>query len=51
VLQLTGVPLRAVLGSSVVTPMAMPLAPVYTAVAAWLVFKGFEEPTRRSFGS
>ncbi|MEW5977739.1 MAG: DUF4386 domain-containing protein [Acidobacteriota bacterium] len=43
VLQVTGVPLRAVLGLEVVTPMAMPLAPVYVAVAAWLMFKGFED--------
>lgn len=42
-LQLTGVPLRALVGLEVVTPMAMPLAPVYLAVAAWLMFKGFEE--------
>lgn len=43
VLQMTGVPLLAVLGREVVTPMAMPLAPVYVAVAVWLMFKGFEE--------
>jgi len=43
VLQVTGVPLRAVLGLEVVTLMAMPLAPIYVAVAAWLMFKGFEE--------
>lgn len=46
VLQVTGVPLRAVLGLEVVTPMAMPLAPVYLAVAGWLMFKGFEERQR-----
>ncbi len=46
VLQLTGVPLRAVLGLEVVTPMAVPLAPLYLAVAAWLMFKGFEERQR-----
>ncbi len=43
VLQVTGVPLRAILGMEIVTPMAMPLAPVYVAVAAWLMFKGFED--------
>jgi hypothetical protein len=43
VLQVTGVPLRALLGMEIVTPMAMPLAPVYGAVAAWLMVKGFEE--------
>jgi hypothetical protein len=41
--QVTGVPLRAILGLEVVTLMAMPLAPVYVAVAAWLMLKGFEE--------
>jgi len=46
VLQMTGVPLRAVLGLEVVTPLAMRLAPVYLAVAAWLMFKGFEERQR-----
>jgi hypothetical protein len=43
VLQVTGVPLRAILGLEVVTTMAVPLAPVYVATAAWLLFKGFEE--------
>lgn len=43
-LQVTGVPLRALLGLEIVTPMAMPLAPVYLAVAAWLMVKGFEQP-------
>jgi hypothetical protein len=43
VLQVTGVPLRAILGLEVVTPMAVPLAPVYVAVAGWLMFRGFEE--------
>lgn len=43
VLQVTGVPLRAVLGLGVITPMAMPLAPVYVAVAGWLIIKGFPE--------
>ena len=50
VLQVTGVPLRAVLSLDVVTPMAMPLAPVYLAVAAWLMFKGFEERQRGVIG-
>jgi hypothetical protein len=43
VLQITGVPLRALLGLELVTPMAMPLAPVYLAMATWLMVKGFEE--------
>lgn len=46
ILQVAGVPLRAILGLETVTPMAIPLAPVYAAVAAWLMFKGFKE--RRS---
>lgn len=41
VLQITGVPLRALLGLEIVTPMAMPLAPAYAAVAVWLIVKGF----------
>lgn len=49
-LQVTGVPLRAVLGLEVVTPMAMPLAPVYLALAGWLMFKGFEERQRPVIG-
>lgn len=43
ILQLTGVPLRAVLGLEVLTVMAMPLAPAYLAVALWLMLKGFAE--------
>jgi hypothetical protein len=43
VLQVTGVPLRGILGMELVTEMAMPLAPVYGAVAVWLMVKGFEE--------
>ncbi len=45
-LQVTGVPLRAILGYGVVMPMAMPLAPIYLTVAVWLMAKGFEEPQR-----
>lgn len=43
VVQVTGVPLRAILGLEVVTAMAIPLAPVYAAAAAWLLWKGFED--------
>jgi hypothetical protein len=43
-LQLTGVPLRAILGLELVTAMAMPLAPAYLAAAVWLMFKGFVFP-------
>jgi len=46
VLQVTGVPLLAILGLGVVTEMAMPLAPVYVTVAAWLIVKGFDERQR-----
>ena len=38
--------MRAILGLQIVTPLAMPLAPVYLAVAGWLMFKGFEERQR-----
>src|SRR6185436_2806382 len=36
-LQMTGVPLRDILGLDVMTSMAVPLAPVYLAAAAWLM--------------
>jgi hypothetical protein len=45
-LQVAGVPLRAILGLEVMTTMAMPLAPVYLALAGWLMVKGFEEQPR-----
>lgn len=40
-LQITGVPLAALLGFAPVTPMAMPLAPIYLTVGLWLTVKGF----------
>ena len=43
VLQVTGVPLRGMLGMELVTGMAIPLAPVYFAAAGWLMVKGFAE--------
>jgi len=43
VLQLAGVPLRAILGLDIITALAIPLAPACLAVAAWLVFTGFRE--------
>lgn len=45
-LHVTGVPLRAVFGLELMTWMAIPLAPIYLAVAAWLMYKGFEERRR-----
>lgn len=42
-LQMTAVPLRALLGMEIVTAMAVPLAPIYVAVAVWLMYKGFDE--------
>jgi hypothetical protein len=42
-LQITGVPVRALLGYAPETRLAMPLAPVYVALAVWLIVKGFEE--------
>jgi hypothetical protein len=42
-LQITGVTLRALLGYSPVTVLAMPLAPAYVALAVWLMAKGFDE--------
>lgn len=44
--QIVGVPLRVILGYSLVGPMAMPLAATYLALALWLVAKGFPEPQR-----
>jgi len=43
VLQITGVPLRALMGFVPDTRLAMPLAPAYVALAVWLMLKGFEE--------
>ncbi|CAN5895383.1 hypothetical protein BH20GEM1_BH20GEM1_06790 [soil metagenome] len=42
-LQITGVPLRALMGLAPETRLAMPLAPAYVALAVWLIVKGFEE--------
>lgn len=42
-LQITGVTLRALLGYSPETRLAMPLAPAYVALAVWLMVKGFDE--------
>ena len=43
VLQITGVPVRALLGYAPETRLAMPLAPAYLALAVWLMVTGFEE--------
>lgn len=42
-LQIAGVTLRGFLGYPPETRLAMPLAPVYVALALWLMAKGFEE--------
>ncbi|HSL19919.1 MAG TPA: DUF4386 domain-containing protein [Vicinamibacterales bacterium] len=42
-LQIAGVPLRAFLGYEILVEMGMPLAPVHTALALWLMVKGFDE--------
>ncbi len=42
-LQITGVPLRALLGYPVLMAIAMPLAPAYAGLALWLIVKGFDE--------
>jgi hypothetical protein len=42
-LQITGVPLLALLGYPVVMEMAMPLAPAYAGLGLWLIVKGFGE--------
>lgn len=41
--QIAGVTLRALFGYPPETRMAMPLAPVYVALALWLLVKGFRE--------
>jgi hypothetical protein len=43
VLQLSGVSIRGLLGYSPEMRMAMPLAPIYVAIALWLIVKGFDE--------
>jgi hypothetical protein len=45
--QMVGVPLRAILGYSVVGPMAMPLGVTYLALGLWLTVRGFSEPRHR----
>src|SRR3990172_10362371 len=42
-LQITGVPLRALLGYPVVMEMAVPLGPAYAGLGLWLIVKGFGE--------
>jgi hypothetical protein len=42
-LQIAGVTVRSILGYPPETRLAMPLAPVYVALALWLVVKGFNE--------
>lgn len=42
-LQITGVPLRALLGYPLVMEIAMPLGPTYAALGLWLIVKGFAE--------
>jgi hypothetical protein len=48
VLQFIGVTLLMYLGYSTVGWMAMPLLPIQIATAAWLMVKGFKEPTLAS---
>lgn len=43
-MQIGGVTIRSMLGYSPETRLAMPLAPVYIALALWLIFKGLREP-------
>jgi len=45
-LQITGVPLRGLLGYPPEPRLAMPLAPVYVTLAVWLIVKGFDEQHR-----
>jgi uncharacterized protein DUF4386 len=45
-LQIIGVPLRAMLGYPPEMRLAMPLAPVYVGLALWLLIKGFDDRHR-----
>jgi hypothetical protein len=45
ILQFTGVTLMMFLGYSIIGQMAMPLLPIQITVAAWLIIKGFNDPT------
>jgi hypothetical protein len=45
-LQIAGVPLRALWGYPPETRLAMPLAPAYVALALWLIVRGFDERNR-----
>jgi len=45
-LQITGVPARAILGFDLIMPLAMPLAPVHVALACWLIVKGLRARAR-----
>jgi hypothetical protein len=47
-MQITGVPLRVMMGYSPEMRLAMPLAPVYIALALWLLAKGFAEPEQHA---
>ena len=46
VLQMTGVPARAIMGFDLIMPLAMPLAPVHVALAFWLIVKGLHARVR-----
>jgi hypothetical protein len=45
-LQITGVPARAILGLDLIMPLAMPLAPVHVALACWLIARGLQARDR-----
>jgi hypothetical protein len=49
-LQILGVPVRFLLGSAPIMPMAMPLGPVYLGLAVWLMIKGFADRPAASDG-
>jgi hypothetical protein len=44
-LQVFGVPMRAILGLGVIGEMAMPLAPVHIMLSLWLIVKGLRGPS------
>jgi len=46
-LQIAGVSVPGLLGSTPIMVMAMPMAPAYLGVAGWLMSRGFADLTRR----
>ncbi len=50
-LHFTAIPLRGLLGYSLVTPLGVPMAFSHIALALWLITKGVTEPGAVATGS